>query len=116
MTEHTPGPWQAHDLKIQAKTLRSCDITDVKGGLIAKVWASGKMSNSTLIANARLIAGVPDLVVAAEELISWDGVACHICQGENGEHEAMMLSGVPCPVGTLQAAIAKARGLEGAQS
>ena len=102
MLEHTPGPW-----RVEGDHLSQKDIVSIDEFVVAQTV--GGLEDGEEDANARLIAAAPDLLAAAENLISWDAVTCHICQGENGEHEAMMLSGVPCPVGVLQNAVAKAR-------
>ncbi len=62
MTEHTPGPWT-----VRGEPDLLC-VTDTDGRYIVDRFWLGKWPEWQNVANARLIAGAPDLLEACEQI------------------------------------------------
>ncbi len=92
MSAHTPGPWKVvnHPMVALVSSQRSVGVGG--NGMSSVAWLTGGALNQE--ANARLIAAAPDLLAALEE----------------AHKHLVLLYGDAEPVGTLGAAIAKARG------
>lgn len=101
MTQHTPGPWEPTLGQVPPESVwnqhgfaRICRLSDR--------YDSGPLSNSTITANARLIAAAPDLLAALEALAEFiPDIALHNTQAMMRRDTAINLT---------MAALAKAKG------
>lgn len=63
MTKHTPGTWTTTGVEVESHqsgmSLILADVSDVPGG-----WGGNR------VANARLMAAAPDLLIACEALVA----------------------------------------------
>lgn len=94
-TNHTPGPWEIDDaafdgLDIVSPQGRVAMLNDGEPGEDTSIWA-----------NARLIAAAPDMLAALEALMRWETSAL------DAEQAAALMDEV-CDM--ARAAIAKAKG------
>ena len=69
-TPHTPGPWMATDNRQDDETINVHTWDGETGLLIAEI-AHKRIIESEALANARLIAAAPDLLVACQKLVLW---------------------------------------------
>lgn len=105
MSGHTPGPWEAQVVRQGASLYPA--VYGANERLVADAWHYQK-DDAEMIANARLIAAAPDLLVACERMM--DDVLTYHEDAERGEYDRY---GVDIPTATiraLRAAITKARG------
>lgn len=63
MTNHTPGPWDAHD--------NGHIYGDNYASAVARVFENTHQRDGEAQANARLIAAAPDILAALERSLNW---------------------------------------------
>jgi hypothetical protein len=112
MAEHTPGPWESHDVTDDQDA--DCgnwvvEIPETPGNTVIRLWFGDMESNTGEdIANANLVAAAPDLLAALEaNLAGMSHVQQHGCQ-KNACSERRRLAELASTL--VNAAIAKARG------
>lgn len=73
MSEHTPGPWEAHCFLVVAQKSKGCSKSVAYAGREICHTGEGRGPSEESEANARLIAASPDLLAACEAFIeAWD--------------------------------------------
>jgi hypothetical protein len=75
-TQHTPGPWE---IDFDTRPVEVCTIHSLPPNEDGNTWAyvRGEIGNwdatpETNLANARLIAAAPDLLMALEHALAWN--------------------------------------------
>lgn len=73
MNKHTPGPWALNALLMEHTDQLEIASAQVDGPHVASVTVTGKGNSRSIkpeqLANARLIAAAPDLLVALQALL-----------------------------------------------